>query len=589
VKKKPKAILKIACVAGVLLLLLFLGLTLGTSFLANRGILPASKTEAQADFYQNLYLFDKVLAMETSSGSLNHTHIGNLLKTLEKSAVGTEAWLSLLKRYRKLSKQYPEYVEGYHSAVSLAEKKYPHSAMIVALSAEAALSAKAALLADPSDVPTEKLKQTALLLSESGPLSQGSLFPIAFCLYASGGSFDTVESALSVKRVDALFDAFNGSLPYSGGGVSAERVREAMLVDAALVKIVDGKLKEAAYGLARLEPDKVVLPKTLPFIANYSFDFANPLLAAELWVKSGSEKDIARAASALYTAGETEGARTLWLALTKDAAGGAPAETDRASRGRALYNAAATAASDQERIPYLEQLLAGTGSGDSDTVNAGLVMYTRLQTEERARAILSDYPFTGQAALLDLEYLRRSMETMPPDRAIAETWLLLNRHPDAEEIYRWAAWHFEYQRRYEDLEALSRFAARNHMESHFLDFHRALRLVMEGSMKEGLDLLEASADIPAWQRHANIALALYARREFAAALTRWEAAAAAIPSGASPSLRAAGARIYLKMAECRRILGGRPEEVRRDLERAQELDGENIDVRLALRRTVHNN
>jgi hypothetical protein len=583
VKKKPKTILKIACAAGILLLLLFLGLTLGTSFLAKNGILPPSKSEAQADFYQRLYLFDKVLAMEDGNGIPNHTHIVNLLEALEKSAVGTESWLSLLKRYRKLSKQYPSYSGSYHSAVSLAEKKYPHSALIAALSAEATL------LADPSGAPPEKLNKTALLLSESGPLSQGSFFPIAFCLYASGGSLDTVESALSVKRIDALFDAFNGSLPYSGGDGTAEQVREAMLVDAALVRIAGGRLKDAAYGLARLEPDKAVLPKTLSFIAAYSFDFASPLLAAELWVKTGSEKDIARAASALYIAGETEGAKTLWLTLTKDAAGGAPAETDSVSLGRVLYNAAATASSDQEKIPYLEQLLAGTGSGDRDTVNAGLIMYTRLQTEDRARAILSEYPFTGQEALLDLEYLRRGMETMPPDLAIAETWLLLNRHPDAESIYRWAAWHFEYQRRYEDLEALSRFAGKNHVESHFLDFHRALRLVRNGNAKEGLDLLENAGDIPAWQRRANIALVLYARREFSAALKHWEDAALAIPSGASPSLRAAGARIYLKMAECRRILGGRPEDIRRDLERAQALDGENIDVRLALRRTVYNN
>jgi hypothetical protein len=586
VNKRPKTILKIACAAGLLLLLLLLGLTLGISFLAKNGILPAPKSAAQADFYQNLYLFDNVLDMESLNGSLNHTHIGNLLETLEKSAVGTEAWLSLLKRYRKLSKQYPGYADGYRGAVSLAEKKYPHSALIAALSAEAAL------LADPSGAPPEKLNKTALLLSESGPLSQGSFFPIAFCLYASGGSLDTVESAHSVKRIDALFDAFNGNMPYSGGDGTAERVREAMLVDAALVKIVDGRREEAAYGLARLEPDKVVLPKTLSFIANYSYDFANPLLAAELWVKSGGESDLARAASALYIGGETEGARSLinlWLALTKYAAAGAKTDTGSASRGRALYSAAAMAASDPERIPYLEQLLAGTGSGDRDTVDAGLVMYTRLQTEDRARAILSDYPFTRQSALLDLEYLRRSLETMPPDRAVAETWLLLDRHPDSEITYRWAAWYFEYQRRYEDLEALYRFAAQNHVEIPFLDFHRALRLVRDGNMKEGMDLLENAGDIPAWQRSANIALLLYARREFAAALKHWEDAAATIPSGASPSLRAAGARIYLKMAECRRILGGRPEDIRRDLERAQELDGENIDVRLALRRTVYNN
>ena len=435
---KNKTILKTACVVGIMLLLLFLGLTLGTSFLAKTGILPARK--GRADFYQTLYLFDKVLAMEDVNGRPNHTHIGNLLKELEKSAVGAESWLSLLKRYRKLSKRYGEYVEGYQGAVSLAERKYPHSAPIAALSAEAALSVNSGGVFFR---PAEKLEKTALLLSESGTLSRAAFSPIAFCLYAAGGSLDTIDSALSVKNAGALFDAFNGSLRETGVGGLAGQAREGMLVDAALLKIVDGRREEAAAGLARLEPGKAALPVTLSFIANYSFDFAGPLLAAELWAKAGGEKNLARAASALYIAGETENARNLWLLLVKNQDG-------ESGRDRFLYNLAAASVTDSEKITYLEQLLASAENGGHDrtAVNYGLVMYTRLQTEDRARAILADYPLTRETAILDLEYLRRSLETMPPDRAVAETWLLLDRHPRMEDVYHWAAWYFEYQRRY---------------------------------------------------------------------------------------------------------------------------------------------
>ena len=577
---KNKAALKIACAVGILLLLLFLGLTLGTAFISKTGLPPLRDGSASSDFYQVLYLFDKVLSMETLNGRPNHTHVGNLLKELEKSAVGTESWLSLLKRYRKLSKQYDEYVEGYRAAVALAEKKYPRSALIAALSSEAELSAGTA-------APVEKLKETALLLSESGLLSQAAFFPVAFCLYAVCGSFDTIDSTRAVKRAAALFDGFNGRLRETdSGNGTAGRVREGMLVDAALLKIVDGRTEEAAAGLVRLEPDKAGLPTTRSFIANYSFDFASPLLAAELWAKNGSEKDLARAASALYIAGETENSRGLWMLLIKNVAGdSATRKMYSASQGKALYNIAATAENVSEKILYLTPLIAGTESGnyDRNTVNAGIVMYTRLQTEDRARAILSDYPFTMRTALLDLEYLRRGLETMPPDRAVAETWLLLDRHPDAEELYRWAAWYFEYQRRYEDLEALQRFAAQNRVESPFLTFHRALRLAREGNISDGLELLESSDVTPAWQREANIALFLYSRREFAAALRHWEEAVSMIRDDSSPFLRQTGAKIYLKMARCRRILGGGAEEIRRDLERAGSLDGENIDVRLALR------
>jgi tetratricopeptide (TPR) repeat protein len=561
--------IKTACILGFLLL----GLALGLYFRTRNSILPAQKSAARTDFYQRLYLFDNVLSMEDTGGGLNHTHTGNLLKELEKSAVGAESWLSLLKRYRKLAKRYAGYDEGYRAAVALAEKKYPHSALIAALSAETALSAGA---------PAEKLKKTALRLSESGPLLRDSFFPPAFCLYAVSGVFDTVDSARSVKHSGGMFDAFTVSLRGAGSGRQAEQVWEAMLVDAALLKIVDGRGEEAADGLARLEPGKAALPVTLSFIAGYSFDFADQLLAAELWVKAGGEKNLARAASALYMAGETENARKLWLLLIANGGGGA-------GRGRFLYNMAATAAGDSEKKSYLEQLLDGTENDgyDKDAVNAGLVMYSRLQPEDRAGAILrlsvrqGASPNKGEA-LIDLEHLRRKLETTTPDRAVAETWLLLNRNPDVEEIYRWAGWYFEYQRRYDDLKDLLRFAGQNGVESPYLAFHRALELARDGNIQESLELLESSDGIPAWQRRANAALLLYARREYAAALGYWEEAAAMLPSGGSDFVREAGARIYLKMARCRRILGGGQDEIRRDLERARALDGENIVIRLEL-------
>jgi tetratricopeptide (TPR) repeat protein len=203
---------------------------------------------------------------------------------------------------------------------------------------------------------------------------------------------------------------------------------------------------------------------------------------------------------------------------------------------------------------------------------------------ERALDILSEHPLTKQEALPDIEHLRRSLESTPPDRVVAETWLLLNRHPEAPDIYRWAAWYFEHQRRYEDLDALRHFAVQNHVESPFLTFHYALRLVRNGDMKKGAELLESGAAPLSWQRYANIALVLDAGHEYAAALKYYEDAAALIPGDAKAATHADAAKIYLKLARCRRILGGKPDEIRRDLERAFTLDRENVDVRLALRR-----
>jgi hypothetical protein len=551
------------------------GLVAGTAILSKTGVFKAKDGEHPSDFYQKLRLFDDVLAL--SGEEINHSHIKNLLETLDKSAAGAEARLLLLKRYRNLARRHPEYREDYHKAAVHAAEKFPHAAVISALAAEADMDA-----VEPAEAP-EKIKQTALLLSENGPLSEAALLPVAFCLYALSGALDNMNSAASVKRVDSLYAAFIESLR-AADDTQSEEVRESMLVDSAIIKIANRDQENATAILARLEPRKAARVKTLSFMANYAYDFLNPLLAAELWSRLGGESDLANAASALYVAGETGKARNLWLLLMKD--------TNNNTGGTAkplkiLYNLALTTENANEKSAYLEHLLANAENNDEnrEELIAGLIMYTRLQNEERARSILSEYPLSKQEPLLDLENLSRAMESMPQDRAVAETWLALNRHPESPEVYRWAAWYFEYQRRYEDLDALQRFAAQHKLESPHLDFHEALGYIRNEKNSESAALLETIGTVPAWLRHANLAVIFDAGHEYTAALRYYEEAAAEILSGTTPSdnERAAAARIYLRMSRCRRILGAGPEYERRDLERAYELDRENIDIRLALR------
>ncbi|MDR0410004.1 MAG: hypothetical protein LBH18_06380, partial [Spirochaetaceae bacterium] len=221
---RRKTVLKIACAAGSLLLLIFGGLCVGTSIFSRNSVFKTERNEGPSNFYQKLRLFDDVLAL--SGASPNHSHIGNLLEELDKSASGAEARLLFLKRYRKLARNYPEYREDYRAAAFNAAEKFPHSAVLAALSVEAGIAA---------GVPPapEKLEQTALLLSENGPLSEAALLPVAFCLYALSGALDDMNSAASVKRVDSLYAAFAESLRGTDKPAHTE-VRESMLVDAAL-------------------------------------------------------------------------------------------------------------------------------------------------------------------------------------------------------------------------------------------------------------------------------------------------------------------------------------------------------------------
>jgi tetratricopeptide (TPR) repeat protein len=576
VARKPAkgGILKTACIAGAVMLAVFLGIAVFAVLEAKGGVFRPKTGANTAEFYKNLILFDTVLA-RAEDGSLNPVHVKNLLETLDRSAAGAEARLSVLKRYRKLAKLRPEYFDGYYAATAKADAKYPHSALIAALYAEAMLPANAAEL----PAGTEKIRQTAMMLSEYGPLSEASLFPIAFCLYALGGDLRTADSASAVKRIGELFAALTESLPV------ADPVREAMLVNAALVGIVYGGNDGTGAALSRLEPDRAVLPKTLSFMAGYSYDFADPLLAAGIWARTGRERDIARAASALYIAGDAESARNLWLLLVKDTTDAYADEAGRdAMRSGVLYNLAATAAENSEKIHYLEQLLSDGETG-GDRIPA-LTLYTRLLPEARALDILAEYPAVAEP-LLDLEYTRRSVPLMPSDRAVAETWLLLNRHPASLPLYRWAAWYFEYQRRYDDLDALLRLAAQHGFNSPALSFHAALSLVRRGDTGgaiEALETLEGAEEIPSWQRDADLALIFDSRREYAAALRYYTQAADAMPDSAGVRIRAS--RLYLKMARCRRVLGEGREAVRLDLERAVYFDGENIDARLELRRLL---
>jgi hypothetical protein len=571
---KGRSILKAACIAGAVILLIFAGIAVFAALSASGGVFRPKTGANTSEFYKNLLLFDDVLARTEAEG-LNRIYAENLLETLDRSAAGAEARLSVLKRYRKLAKLLPDYLGGYYAAAAKAAAKYPHSALIAALNAEAALSAETASL---SAAGTEKIRQTALTLSEYGPLSEASLFPVAFCLYALGGDLETADSAAAVKRMAELFAAFTESLP------AADAVREAMLVNAALVRIVYGGGDETGAALSRLEPDRAVLPKTLSFMANYSYDFADPLLAARIWARTGRERDIARAASALYIAGNAESARNLWLLLVKDTTGAYSEEAD-AARSRVLYNLAATALENSEKMSYLEQLLSGGKTG-GNTVPA-LIMYTRLLPDERATGILAGYPAVAEP-LLDLEYTRRVVPFMPSDRAASETWLLLNRHPASLPLYRWAAWHFEYQRRYDDLDALLRLVAQHGLNSPALSFHAALSLVRQGNAGAAamLETLDGAEEILSWQLSADLALMFDSRRQYADALRHYTRAAAMLPDSSDARFRTQAARLYLKTARCRQILGEDRESVRRDLERAVSLDGENIDARLALRRLI---
>jgi tetratricopeptide (TPR) repeat protein len=224
------------------------------------------------------------------------------------------------------------------------------------------------------------------------------------------------------------------------------------------------------------------------------------------------------------------------------------------------------------------------------TETFSVIRYTRLLDSARSIAILDDYK---QNPLLDLELLRRRLETLPPTRAAAEVWLLLGRHPEEEALFEWAAWYFDHQKLFDETARLVKDAARKGMAGSWTDLHRSFALLREGKIFEGEKLLRdvyaretsfqgagnRNAD---WRIPANLGRIQESRRAIPAALELYEAAAALI-AGQRPAENAAAALVQTRLSRCLEALG-RIRESRRALEYAAELDPTNLNIRRELRR-----
>jgi tetratricopeptide (TPR) repeat protein len=311
-----------------------------------------------------------------------------------------------------------------------------------------------------------------------------------------------------------------------------------------------------------------------------------------LFARLSREDDTAREADALALAGEMQQARTLWRVLASPGAG---AEREVPLSIRSLYNLAASSAGGEERA-WLEKLFAelnrpaGIAAGIPAGTPAaifGLIRYTRMLDTPRSIAILADEELRKNP-LLDLELLRRRLDTWPPDKAPAETWILLGRHPEDERLYQWAAYFFDHQRQYGETAMLLRNAANRQIFGPWIDLHRALALLREGKtnggekiLKDALNNGRLSPDA-AWLYNANLGRIFEGRRSFSAALEYYETAASLVSSTRMPE-KAAAALVQLRVSRCLQALG-RDRESRRAVEYALELDPDNLNARQELHR-----
>jgi tetratricopeptide (TPR) repeat protein len=368
--------------------------------------------------------------------------------------------------------------------------------------------------------------------------------------------------------------------------MSAEEA-ERLIVDFAILDILEGNVREAAARLIYAGGGENIRAHSeafLRFAAEYYYDFGDPLRAAGIFSRLEGEEALIREADSLWIAGYPEAAGNIWKALVSpgrtEAGAAPPSPVSGRVRIRGFYNLAAVSGGE-EAAAWLERLYAERGADPlgSDALRFGVIRYTRLLPLPQALAVLDDAALKTDP-LLDLELLRRREELWPPGRTAGETWLLLGRHPGAPELYRWAAWYFDHQRQYDETSRLAETAGNRGMDGHWLSLHRAISFMAEGNLDMAEEALSAIPE-NVWQAPANLGIIMEARRSPGAALSLYETAVSAMEkSGVN---RAEAARLQLRIAGCFGEMG-RPEESRRVLEYAQDLDPENLTVQMELRR-----
>jgi tetratricopeptide (TPR) repeat protein len=553
-------VLKTTFFSGIILALLTGGALIALSLL--RPEPPPAGGPAGEGFYPALREFDAAFRR----GGENPETLNRMLDGLEKEGQGLEAALSVLKRRRYLARAFPGLLPQYRKAVRKAAGDYPHSEPLAAIAAEALLRESAI-----TGGAAAELRDSLPLLAST------ELSPLRVSLHILLGDFKSPRTAAEA-RLGASLDYALPRFRFPANPAAAE----ALITDLAILKLLDNDTEAGAEIQAGLSRPGGPSPEFIRFAAEYSYDFGDPLRAAELFARLDTPADIIRQADALWLSGRAAGARNLWTILVSPPdEHSAEAPVPAALSARALYNLALTSADDREAIAYLERLAAlpADAAPAGSTLKFGLIRYSRLLNTPAALAALEEglkrFP---QDPLLDLELLRRRAETWEPGRVAGETWLLLGRHPQTADLYQWAAWYFDHQHQSAETAILLKTAERRGLSIPVLRLHEALGFIESGDPDRAEAALRSIAPGTAdWPVFANLGRLLETRRSPAAAIEQYETAASMVQNPRE------AARIQLRIALCLKSLG-RPGESRRALEYALDLDPANLKVRLELHR-----
>ncbi|WP_461248092.1 hypothetical protein, partial [Treponema sp. R6D11] len=406
------SLLRITFIAGLMLFVLT-GVFLTGFYLVERG--ANKETRKQDSFSRSLREYDTSADIFTGTEK-EYENLNRELDRLEKKAISVESWLSILKRRKALVRRNPPFFSNFRASIKRALKVYPSSQPLSALAA-------AALIKD-----TALNKETENALRAFLPaLTDGEFNKLRLSFHVLLGDFKSPQTAVS--------------LPDDISSDGTEVISQDLIIMKIInpkpdIARVDSSGEETGYNASY--DIQAVINATHPtanfirFAAEYNYDLGDIRRAAALFSRLEGDWALGRQADCIYLAGFPASARSLWLLLSKSAV---PDE-------RSLYNLAVTTDDTQEASGYLQKIIDTDSESFSDSRQFALIRYSRLLPNAQALTVLeknetlkpSSYPY------IDLEICKRRTESQVPAKKIAEAWLLLDRHFENEDLYKWSSW-----------------------------------------------------------------------------------------------------------------------------------------------------
>jgi tetratricopeptide (TPR) repeat protein len=546
------ALLRITFIAGLILFVLT-GCLLTGFYLHERNINKI--TRMQDNFSRILREYD--ISADIFVGTEKEFEkLNRELDRLEKRTIGVESWLSVIKRRRALARRYPSFTENYRASINRALKAYPASQPLTAVAA-------AALVKDTAiNNEAENTLRGFLPL-----LTDPAFNKLRLSLHVLLGDFKNPQKAANLSA----------DISSDGTEIITQNLIIMKILNSDFSAVDYNAVGYNAVGYNAVADIQAVINSSFPsenfirFAAEYNYDFGDLRRAAELFSRLKYVSALSRQADSLYLAGFTESARSLWLILSS-----IPNE-------RSLYNLAVTTDDAEKASGYLKKIINMDSTAVTDSRQFGFIRFSRMLPNTQAAALLektenlkpSDFPF------IDLEICKRKTESQQPGRRIAETWLLLDRHFENEDLYRWASWLMAFQRDYDELNILlKRLDSERYRSLEWAALYKSIKLMHDGEIETAFDILQSIPEEKSeWYVYANLGRILEAQRSHSHALEQYKIAAEKMPENKIAS------RIHYNIARCCSVLGRIP-EARLALEDALYFDPDNHTARLEYERLL---